>query len=126
MIAKVTDGGRGMEQYRADGLAVLQDATFIGFLTTLKTAPLAPGKLYALVTKELCCTDDIFALFQALWVSSDEGRNWVRLEPPVAEGCTYPEMQIDPSNSAIYVACGSDLLQERGRRRVVDSPALRR
>src|SRR6185369_10209483 len=67
MIAKVTDGGRGLEQYRADGLAVLQDASFIGFLTTLKAAPLAPGKLYALVTKELCCTDDIFALFQALW-----------------------------------------------------------
>ena len=111
IIAKVTDRGQSIEKYRAEGLAVVQDATFIGFLTTLKADPLAPAKLYALVTNELCCTDDIFALFQALWVSVDGGRNWDRLEPPVADGCTYPEVQIDASDSSVYVVCGNELFK---------------
>jgi hypothetical protein len=110
IIAKVTDRGQSMQQYRAQGLAVEQDATFIGFLTTLKADPLAPAKLYALVTKELCCTDDIFALFQALWVSGDGGHNWDRLEPPVADGCTYPEVQI-ASDSSAYLVCGNELFK---------------
>ena len=111
IIAKVTDRGQSIEQYRAEGLAVVQDATFIGFLTTLKVDPLAPAKLYALVTKELCCIDDIFALFQAVWVSVDGGRNWERLEPPLADGCTYPEVQIDPSDSSVYLGCGNELFK---------------
>ncbi|HZO55187.1 MAG TPA: hypothetical protein VFB63_20935 [Bryobacteraceae bacterium] len=111
MIARVTDRGQTMEQYRAEGLAVVQDAAFIGFLTTLKADTLVPAKLYALVTKELCCTDDIFALFQALWMSVDGGRTWNRLEPPVADGCNYPEVEIDASDSSVYVACGNELFK---------------
>jgi photosystem II stability/assembly factor-like uncharacterized protein len=111
VIAKVTDFGRSLEQYSADGLAVWQDTTFTGSLTTLKTDPLSPARLYSLVTQELCCNGDIFALFQALWVSGDDGRNWARIEPPVPAGCTYPELQIDAHNSSVYVACGNTLLK---------------
>jgi len=111
MIAKVTDQGRWMEQYRAEGLAVLQDAAHIGFLTTLQADALTPAKLYALVTKELCCTDDIYALFQALWVSVDGGKNWEPLNLQLADGCTYPELQVDPSDSSVYLECGNQLLK---------------
>jgi photosystem II stability/assembly factor-like uncharacterized protein len=116
MIAKVTNHGESMEQYRAEGLAVVKNGTFngfltSGFLTTLKEDPLAPGRLYALVTSDFA--DDLFALFQALWVSVDGGRNWERLGPPIADGCGYPEMQIDRSDSSVYVACGNDLFKSR-------------
>jgi hypothetical protein len=54
---------------------------------------------------------NIFVFFQAPWVSVDEGRNWFRLDPPLADGCTYPEMRIDPSDASIYLTCGDQLLK---------------
>jgi hypothetical protein len=116
VIAKVTNHGESMEQYRAEELAVVKDGTFngfltSGFLTTLKADPPAPGRLYALVTNDFA--DDVFALFQALWMSADGGRNWERLAPPVADGCSYPEMEIDRSDSSVYVVCGNELFKSR-------------
>ncbi len=43
--------------------------------------------------------------------SWDTFRNWERLEPPVAGGCTYPEVQIDPSDSSVYAVCGNELFK---------------
>jgi hypothetical protein len=110
MIAKVTDRGESMEQYRAEGLVVVKGGVSYGVLATLKADPRPSAKLYALVTKDPG-NDEIFALFQALWVSVDGGRNWERLEPPLADGCTYPEVQIDPSDSSVYVVCGNELFK---------------
>ncbi|HET8550683.1 MAG TPA: hypothetical protein VFL57_21895 [Bryobacteraceae bacterium] len=111
VIAEITDDGTRMEQYRAEGLAVIQDTTHIGFLTTIAADPVARGKLFSLVTKELCCDDDIFAYFQNLWVSVDRGRTWGRIDPPVTAGCSYPEMRIDPSDASLYVLCGNELFK---------------
>ncbi len=74
MIAKVTDRGENMEQYPAEGLIVTKGGVSYGVLATLTADPRAPARLYALVTKDPG-NDEIFALFQALWVSVDSGRN---------------------------------------------------
>jgi hypothetical protein len=111
VIERITERGAAMEEYVPEGLAVVQDGTYIGVLTTLQADPLAPGRLYGLVTAERCCTGDIFALYQALWRSDDGGRNWVRLAPPLSGSCTYPEMQVDASDSSVYVTCGSELFK---------------
>jgi uncharacterized protein (TIGR03437 family) len=107
IITKLTDGGQTMEQYRAEGLAIVQGTvpnSFGGYLTGLAVDPAAPSRLYAVITNEL--NDDLFAFFQALWVSTDGGRHWRRLEPPVTPNCTYPGIWIDHSDSAVYLACG--------------------
>src|SRR5690349_19969188 len=101
-IARITDRGKTIEQYRAMGLVFLKNAISYGVLATLQTDPRTPEKLYALVTQDPG-NDEIFALIQAVWASADGGRNCQRLAPPVAEGCTYPEMQIDASDSSVYV-----------------------
>ena len=110
MMVKVTDRGESMEQYRGEGLALVKGGISYGVLATVQADPRAPGRLYALATKDPG-NGEIFALFQALWVSGDSGRNWERLEPPVAGGCLYPDAQIDPSDSSVYVACGNDLFK---------------
>jgi len=33
------------------------------------------------------------------------------LEPHLAGGCLYPEVQIDPSDSSVYVVCGNELFK---------------
>jgi photosystem II stability/assembly factor-like uncharacterized protein len=107
IITRVTNGGRTVEQYRAEGLTIEQGAvpnSLGGHLTRLAVDAAAPSRLYAVVTNELNL--DIDAYFQALWVSTDGGRNWRRLEPPVTPDCTYPQISIDPSDSAVYLACG--------------------
>jgi hypothetical protein len=107
IITRVTDGGHTVEQYRAEGLSIVHGGapnSFGGVLTGFAVDPAKPSRLYALITNEL--NDDLYALFQALWVSKDEGRNWMRLEPPVTPNCTYPGIWIDPSDSAVYLACG--------------------
>jgi uncharacterized protein (TIGR03437 family) len=107
IITRVTNGGQTVEQYRAEGLTIEQGTvpnSFGGYLTRLAVDAAAPSRLYAVITNEL--NDDLYALFQALWVSADGGRNWRRLEPPVTPDCTYPQISIDPSDSAVYLACG--------------------
>ena len=110
MIVKVTDRGESMEQYLAEGLVVVEDGISYGVLATLQADPRTPAKLYALVTQDPG-NGEVFALFQALWVSEDGGQNWQRIEPPLAEGCLYPEMQIDPSDSSVLVVCGNELFR---------------
>jgi len=113
IIARVTDRGQSMEQYRAEGLAIDPPQAGLGStyasLVDFAVAPSAPSNVYALVTNEYA--DDIYAFFQALWVSRDRGRNWERLAPPLATACAYPEMQIDPSDASVYLACGNDLFK---------------
>jgi len=107
IITRVTNGGQTVEQYRAEGLAIEQGTvpnSFGGYLTRLAIDAAAPSRLYAVITNEL--NDDLYAFFQALWASTDGGRNWKRLEPPVTPHCTYPQVSIDPSDSAVYLACG--------------------
>jgi uncharacterized protein (TIGR03437 family) len=107
IITRVTNGGRTVEQYRAEGLTIEQGTvpnSLGGYLTRLAVDAAAPSRLYAVVTNDLNL--DIDAYFQALWVSTDGGRNWRRLEPPVTPDCTYPQISIDPSDSAVYLACG--------------------
>ncbi|HTM51173.1 MAG TPA: sialidase family protein [Bryobacteraceae bacterium] len=110
MIAQVTNHGASMEIYRAEGLVVIKGGNSYGVLATVSADPRAPAKLYALVTKDPG-NDEIFALFHALWVSLDGGRNWERLDPPLDSGCTYPEVQIDSSDSSLYLVCGNELLK---------------
>jgi photosystem II stability/assembly factor-like uncharacterized protein len=110
MIAKVTNRGGSMEQYRAEVLVVIKGGIYYGVLADLKADPRAPAKLYALVTTDPG-NDEIFALFQALWVSVDGGRNWERVVPPLADGCLYPEVQIDPFDASVFVVCGSQLFK---------------
>ena len=107
IITRVTNGGQTVEQYRAEGLAIEQGtapSSLGGVLTHLVVDAAAPSGLYAVITNEY--SDDLFAFFQALWVSTDGGRNWKRLAPPVTPNCTYPGIWIDPSDSAVYLACG--------------------
>jgi photosystem II stability/assembly factor-like uncharacterized protein len=113
MIAKVTDRGERMEQYRAEGLVIDPPQAGLGAayasLVDFAAAPSAPSTLYALITNDYA--DDIYAFFQALWVSRDGGRNWERLAPPVANACGYPEIRIDPSDASVYLACGNQLFK---------------
>ena len=74
-----------MEQYRAEGLVVIKEGIYYAVLADLKADPRAPAKLYALVTTDPG-NDEIFALFQALWVSVDGGRNWERRGPSWNDG----------------------------------------
>jgi photosystem II stability/assembly factor-like uncharacterized protein len=53
IITKVTDGGQTVEQYRAEGLAIVQGTapnSFGGYLTRLAVAP--PATLFAVITNE--------------------------------------------------------------------------
>jgi photosystem II stability/assembly factor-like uncharacterized protein len=109
-IVKVTDRGETMQQYPAEGLVVIKGGVYYGVLATLKADPHNAEKLYALVTANPG-NDEIFARFQALWVSVDGGRNWERLEPPVGDGCLYPELQIDSFDSSVYQVCGNELFK---------------
>jgi uncharacterized protein (TIGR03437 family) len=106
-ITSLTRGGETREQYRAKGLSIVHGGvpgSFGGILTAFAADPASPSRLYALITNEL--NDDLYAFFQALWVSTDGGHNWRRLEPPVTPNCTYPGIWIDRSDSAVYLACG--------------------
>jgi hypothetical protein len=113
MIARVTNGGETMEQYRAEGLTIDPPQTGLAstyaVLMDFVAAPSPTSTLYALITNEYA--DDISAFFQALWRSVDGGRYWTRLRPPVTRGCGYPEVQVDPSDAAVYLACGSELFK---------------
>ena len=113
MIARVTNGGESIEEYQAEGLTIDPPQAGLGSsyasLIDLAGAPAVPSHLYALVTNEYA--DDIYAIFQALWASVDSGRSWRRLEPPVTRGCGYPEVQIDPLDSSVYLACGNELFR---------------
>jgi uncharacterized protein (TIGR03437 family) len=107
IITRLTNGGQTVEQYRAEGLIIARGTvanSFGGYLTHLAVDAAASDRLYAVVTNEL--NDDLFAFFQALWVSTDSGRNWKRLDPPVTPNCTYPGIWIDRADSALYLACG--------------------
>jgi uncharacterized protein (TIGR03437 family) len=105
-ITRIADSGQTVEQYRAEGLAILRGTASMssgGYWTRLAAAP--PARLYAIITHELA--DDLYAFFQALWVSADGGRNWRRLEPPLSPNCSYPDIWTDQSDSSVYLACGS-------------------
>jgi hypothetical protein len=107
IITKLTDGGQRVEQYRAEGLAITPPTathSWLAFMTSFAVDATAPSRLYAIITEDYA--DDLFAFFQALWVSADGGRNWRRLDPPLSPACAYPGIWIDPSDSAIYLACG--------------------
>jgi uncharacterized protein (TIGR03437 family) len=112
-IAKVTDAGKVVEQYTAQGLTIETPPaslySWYAALIDLAVDAANRDRLYALVTSEYA--DDISAFFQALWRSDDGGRNWSRLEPPVTANCSYPQIHLDPSGAPLYLLCDSDFLK---------------
>ncbi|MGH9722548.1 MAG: hypothetical protein ACRD8O_20240 [Bryobacteraceae bacterium] len=107
IIDKVTDNGQTVERYPAEGLTIVASTASqsIGaFLTRLLVDPATPSRLYALITNEF--RDNPSAFFQALWSSTDGGRIWRRLEPPVNPNCDYPQIWIASSDSSLYLFCG--------------------
>jgi uncharacterized protein (TIGR03437 family) len=107
IINKVTDNGQIVDRYPAEGLTIVAStaAQSIGaFLTRVLVDPRMPSRLYALITNE--SQDNPSAFFQALWSSTDGGRIWRRLEPPVSPNCDYPQIWIASSDSPLYLFCG--------------------